>query len=518
MSEDRHRNSGERGGRTGSSRSNGGGQTSGGQGGGGQGRGGQGSGSRGGRSGGDRRPADAAVQPARRVAFDVIEAVRADDAYANLLLPTRIARARLNAADAALATELCYGTLRMQGYYDRVIQIASGRPVDQIDGPVLDVLRLGTHQLLSTRVATHAAVNESVALARLVGSRSATGFTNGVLRRISRTSAEEWQGEVADTAAGADDKRALLSSHPLWVVRALRQALSADGVSSEKIDAELDALLAADNVAPLVNLIAMPGRGDAIHAEADHPNLYSPVGLSIEGGDPHFALKDQEGILRVQDEGSQLVALALSRAVPIRVGERWLDLCAGPGGKSALLAVEAADGGALLVANEVVPVRAELVRKALAPIAGDVPVWELDGREIGEREPAAFDRILLDAPCTGLGALRRRPEARWRKTPRDVSELTVLQAQLLDAAVDALAPSGLLAYVTCSPHLAETRGIVADALRRHGARIRTIDTRSVVESVSRSPIELGSASESVQLWPHRHNTDAMFITIFERYA
>ena len=145
-------------------------------------------------------------------------------------------------------------------------------------------------------------------------------------------------------------------------------------------------------------------------------------------------------------------------------------------------------------------------------------MWEYDGRQIGEREPDRFDRILLDAPCTGLGALRRRPEARWRKTPRDVSELPLLQAQLLDSAIDALAPGGLLAYVTCYPHVAETRGIVADVMRRHGERIRTIDTRAIVQSVSLSPIELGSGSESVQLWPHRHNTDAMFITIFERHA
>ncbi len=448
------------------------------------------------------------VQPARRVAYDVISAVRESDAYANLLLPTRIARAGLSSADAGLATELTYGTLRMQGYYDRVISRAAGRPVDRIDPPILDVLRLGAHQLLSTRVAPHAAVNESVALARSVGSRSATGFTNGVLREIGRHSPEEWRQRILADAKNPDDELAALNSHPVWVVRALRRALEAEGRGDE-----LEELLAADNVAPRVNLIALPGLAEPPEEAA--PDRFSPPGFTAGGGDPQGLVEANDGRIRVQDEGSQLAALALSRSRPVLEGELWLDLCAGPGGKSALLAAEALDGGATLIANEVVPARAELVRRAVAPVPLDVEVWERDGTTVGETHPDTFDRILLDAPCTGLGALRRRPEARWRKTPRDVAELTVLQSQLLDAAVAALKPGGVLAYVTCSPHIAETRGVVADALSRHEA-LEALETAEVVQQLAVERLDLAGDSTKVQLWPHRHATDAMFIALLTK--
>jgi 16S rRNA (cytosine967-C5)-methyltransferase len=452
------------------------------------------------------------VQPARRVAYEVIAAVREDDAYANLLLPTRIQRAALNTADAALATELTYGTLRMQGFYDRVIAEAAGRSVTAIDPAILDVLRLGAHQLLATRVATHAAVNESVELARQVGSRSATGFTNGVLRAIAGVSADEWRERILADTTTPDDALAALYSHPVWVVRAFRQSLRQEGRENE-----LEELLAADNAAPRVNMVALPGLAEA-SSDLGTANDYAPTGFVLAGGDPHHLMKESAGRLRVQDEGSQLAALALSRARPVVEGERWLDLCAGPGGKAALLAAEALNGGATLVANEVVPARAQLVRAALAAVPADVPVWEMDGTWVGEDQPEAFDRILLDAPCTGLGALRRRPEARWRKVPKDVAELSDLQSALIHAALGALKPGGILAYVTCSPHIAETRGIVATARKAWGDKIVPLDTAAVLQSLAVHPLDLAGDPGSVQLWPHRHGTDAMFITLLQRQA
>ncbi|TFD60809.1 rRNA small subunit methyltransferase B [Cryobacterium sp. Hh7] len=456
-------------------------------------------------------PADF-VQPARRIAYEVIAAVRESDAYANLLLPTRIQRAALNTADAALATELTYGTLRMQGFYDRVIALAANRPVSAIDPAILDVLRLGAHQLLATRVATHAAVNESVSLAKQVGSRSATGFTNGVLRTISRSSAEEWRDLVLEGSVNADDRLAAEFSHPAWIVRAFRKALQAEGHESELSD-----LLAADNMAAKVNMVALPG----LATDADRERLgladeFSPVGFVLDSGDPYHLVTATEGRVRVQDEGSQIAALALSRARPIIPGERWLDLCAGPGGKAALLASEARAGGAVLVANELVPARATLVRTALTALPETVPVWEVDGTTIGRTHPDTFDRILLDAPCTGLGALRRRPEARWRKQPKDVADLAGLQSGLIDAALLALKPGGILAYVTCSPHTAETRAIVALAVRKAGGTVTALDTAAVVQSFSAANLDLPADTGSVQLWPHRHGTDAMFITLLQR--
>jgi 16S rRNA (cytosine967-C5)-methyltransferase len=452
------------------------------------------------------------IQPARRIALEVIMAVRESDAYANLLLPVRLERAKLSEADAGLATELTYGTLRRQGYYDAVIALAAGRTVDKIDPAILDVLRLACHQLLSMRVAQHAAVDESVSLAKTVGSNSATGFVNGVLRTITRSPAEGWRDQVLGNARNADERISLLYSHPVWIVRAFRSALAAEGR-----EAELDDLLEADNVAPRVSIAALPGYSVASELDA-YASPFSPVGATLDGGDPLKLAAVRAGRARVQDEGSQLAALALSRALPVMAGERWLDLCAGPGGKAALLAAEALAGGATLTANELVPARAELVRKALAVFGDDAPeVWEIDGTTVGDEHPAVFDRILLDAPCTGLGALRRRPEARWRKVPKDVAQLSGLQAALLDSALTALKPGGLLAYVTCSPHLAETKVIVEGAMKKWGTAIERIDTPAVVNSLASEPLDLPEASH-VQLWPHRHSTDAMFIQLISKVS
>ncbi|WIE74294.1 transcription antitermination factor NusB [Curtobacterium sp. MCSS17_007] len=512
----------------------------------------------------DRRPR---ATSARRVAFDVLRAVQVEDAYANLLLPTRIRRAGLSARDAAFATELTYGSIRMLGRYDAIVGVASGRRVDNIESDVLDVMRLGVHQLLGMRTPTHAAVSATVELAREVGARRATGFVNAVLRKVAARTDDEWDALITEGRSG-DALLATRWSHPSWVVSALRDALAA-----ERSRDELAALLAADNVAPRVQLVALPGLAtdedvrtattgattgpgddadplgpatatdgvpgtddetvdeDEDESEAETATAppvrapeadagpVSPVGIRGTAGDPARVPGVAAGRLRVQDEGSQLAALALTRSSPVRAGERWLDMCAGPGGKAALLAAEAAQGGATLLANELVPARAGLVRKALATVADQdvVSVVEGDGRRFGRPGDEPFDRILLDAPCTGLGALRRRPEARWRKQPEDVPELAALQAELLDAAVRALAPGGTLAYVTCSPHLAETRGQVDALMARHGDVLEQLDTAGVVRSVAARDPQVADGP-TVQLWPHRIGTDAMFVALFRRRA
>jgi 16S rRNA (cytosine967-C5)-methyltransferase len=443
------------------------------------------------------------IQPARRVAYQLLRAVERDDAYANLLLPSLIAEAGLSAADAGFATELAYGTLRRRGYYDRVLSLVIDRPLGRLDPEVLDALRLGAHQLLGMRTAAHAAVGESVDLVASAGKGSARGFVNGVLRTLSRTAPEDWHSRAIEGLTG-DALLAVEHAHPEWVVAAFHDALAADGRADE-----LESVLTADNDAPDVRLVALPGL--ATVAEAGEPGTVSPVGARSAGGDPARIPAVAEGRVRVQDEGSQLAALALSRARPVEPGERWLDLCAGPGGKAALLAAEAADAGAVLVANELVPARAGLVRGALRVFDPAPEVLEGDGTRFGAEHPREFDRILLDAPCTGLGALRRRPEARWRKSPADVADLTGLQAALLDAAVAALRPGGILAYVTCSPHVDETRAIVAAALERHDA-LEPLDTPAVLAGIATTDLDLPPGPHA-QLWPHRHGTDAMFIQL-----
>lgn len=448
----------------------------------------------------------------RRVAYDTIRAVHESDAYANLLLPTSISRADLSTSDAALATELTYGTLRRQGTYDAVIAIAADRGTIDIDPAVLDALRLGVHQLLSTRVASHAAVNESVELARSAGGRGAAGFVNAVLRRVSRDTPGDWMTRIADGARSDDEQLGLLFSHPVWVVRAFRRALAAEGRADE-----LEALLTADNASPRVTMAALPGLAEVPEEARRTP--FSPVGFRLAGGDPEGIIRESGGRIRVQDEGSQLAALALTRALPVREGERWLDLCAGPGGKTAMLAAEALAHGARLEANEISPARAGLVRKALEGVPLEVTVSEQDGRERTAETPETYDRILVDAPCTGLGALRRRPEARWRKAPADVPELTGLQRDLLSGAVSALTRGGIVAYVTCSPHLAETAGVVAEVRREWGAALEEVPAREVLTALADSDPALPPQADGTgraQLWPHRHNTDGMSISLLRR--
>ena len=458
------------------------------------------------------------ADPARLVAFEVLRAVSSEDAYANLVLPVRIRQHRLDKRDAGFATELAYGALRAQGTYDAILVKCVDRPLDQLDPAILDALRLGAHQLLAMRVPAHAALDQTVGLARAVIGAGPASLINAVLRRVSSRDLADW---TAQLTAGSDPvaAAAIAQSHPEWIVRALRQALAGHGRSVEEIGQLLD----ADNAAPVVNLVALPGLGDleeAFEAGAQPGGLVRDSAL-YSGGDVGRLDSVRKGTTRVQDAGSQLVARALAGAALRTEGpERWLDLCAGPGGKAALLAALAAEQGATLLANEPAAHRAELVRQALRPV--DHRVWEVrtgDGRDLGRLEPESFDRVLVDAPCTGLGALRRRPESRWRRRPADVAQLAPLQRELLDSAIAAVKPGGLVAYVTCSPHIAETTAVVTDALRRHpemepGDSAAALDDASLTGDLQAGRAE--GAGSTAQLWPHIHGTDAMFLSLLRK--
>ncbi|MBD9700408.1 rRNA small subunit methyltransferase B [Flavimobilis sp. GY10621] len=461
---------------------------------------------------------------AREVALEVLREVADADAYANLVLPPALRRARLDGRDAAFATELAYGTLRLQGRYDAILTRCTDRALTDVDPVVRDLLRLGAHQLLGMRVATHAAVSETVGLARVHAGTGPSRFVNAVLRRVSERSSQEWEEILASEAPDDDSRLAVLGSHPAWVVRALREALTAHGRDAT----EIEALLEANNAAARVTLVARPGLLDVTGLSeevADElgdrearivPARYAPTAAILQGGDPASIPAVRAGAAAVQDEGSQLVALALAAAPLDGRDERWLDLCAGPGGKAGLLASLAGERGARLLANEAQPHRARLVEQALRAVPADAVEGVVvgDGRTILERTEGGFDRVMVDAPCTGLGALRRRPESRWRREPSDVPALARLQRELLGAALDATRPGGLVAYVTCSPHLAETRLVVDDVLAGR-SDVERADAASALRSVALKEPELVPGTD-VQLWPHVHGTDAMHLTLLRR--
>jgi 16S rRNA (cytosine967-C5)-methyltransferase len=517
----------------------------------------------------------------------VLKAVREREAYANLLLPKLLADRGLTGRDAALATELAYGTLRGQGTYDAVLAACSDRPLDKLDPPVLDVLRLGTHQLLNTRVGAHAAVATSVDLAKSVIGPRVSGYVNAVLRRVATRDLAAWLDIAApDPATDADGYLATRYSHPRWIVAAYRDALgdAADGPpqatataaapdgaqipgpsfaapATDTPDAgpagdvapagegepgggaavtELEAALAAGNARPRVTMAAFPAgppRADVMPADAV-PGRWSPYAFTLRSGDPAALI---ESGAAVQDEGSQLAAIALSSAPVTPLAgqgdgqtERWLDLCAGPGGKSRLLYGLAQAPRATLTAVELHPHRAALVRDALTRAsrlaaarpapgepAGDGGTQGPLGTEFevvvadGTRPPwpaGTFDRVLVDAPCSGLGALRRRPEARWRKSAADLKDLTALQRDLLRSALESVRPGGVVAYVTCSPVQAETSGVVSGVVASMPG-VDILDAPGVLTGV---PGTRATDPRFAQLWPHRHGTDAIFIALLRR--
>ncbi|MET3952055.1 transcription antitermination factor NusB [Arthrobacter sp. UYEF36] len=469
------------------------------------------------------------ADPARLVAFEVLRAVAAEDAYANLVLPARIRHHGLDKRDAGFATELSYGALRGQGTYDAILARCVDRPLDQLDPAILDALRIGAHQLLAMRVPAHAALDQTVGLARAVIGAGPSALINAVLRKVSARTLEEWLDLLLSDETDETKKAAIRYAHPEWIVRALRQSLVAHG----RPVSEISDLLEADNAAPVVNLVALPGLGsldEALEGGATPGELVEGSALS-SGGDLGRLASVREGTTRVQDVGSQLVARAMA-AVNLgargtagnagpgteRTAERWLDMCAGPGGKAALLGALAREQGATLLANEPAAHRAKLVRQALAAVPHEV--WHVrtgDGREVGTEMPESFDRVLVDAPCTGLGALRRRPESRWRRTPKDLTDLGPLQRELLTSALAAVKPGGVVAYVTCSPHPAETTAVVSDVLRKRDD-LELLDAGAVLDSVSLTGHLDAGHELTAQLWPHVHRTDAMFLALIHKKA
>jgi 16S rRNA (cytosine967-C5)-methyltransferase len=469
----------------------------------------------------------------RRVAYDVLAAVDERDAYANLLLPALLRERGIEGRDAALATELTYGTLRGLQTYDAILDLCSDRPARDIDPPVREVLRLGTHQLLATRVASHAAVATSVDLAKdVVGMRPA-GFVNAVLRRVGTRELNGWLDIITpDRSADPVGYLAAAHSYPRWIVTAFRDALGEDAGGDL---AETEQTLRAGNVRPQTTLAAIPGISSPAEltspaAEtAPAPAPWSPYGVVMAGGDPAAIPAVAEGRAFVQDEASQLVALALAHA-PVDVagaldvgggaGQPWLDLCAGPGGKAALLAGLAgqAHPGTHLIGADLRPHRAALTGDHLRRLPSAAAV-AADGRR-GAWRPGAFARVLADVPCSGLGALRRRPEARWRKSPEDVEGLVPLQRDLLTAAIDSARPGGVVGYVTCSPHRAETEGVVRDVLAARDD-VSVLDAPAVLAGALGRPVpdvSRGPGGCYVQFWPHRHGTDALFLALLRRDA
>ena len=433
----------------------------------------------------------------RLLAYDVLHEVNRNAGYSNLLLPKALSQSSLDERDRAFATELVYGTLRMQGRHDWILGQASDRPWLDVDPALVDVARLGVHQLFEMRVPTHAAVSATVELGRKVLGESKAAFLNAILRKVSKKSLDEYVEEIS-MIKDDFERLEILYSHPQWIISAYMDQLGDLH--------EVEQLLIANNIAPRPTLVSWPGlstQADLVEVGAI-PTIYSPYGALFDGSPASLDLiiSRKAG---VQDEGSQLVADVFAQVSMNQ--NSWLDLCAGPGGKAALLSALAKTKGINFAANEISEVRAKLVRQVVQGAA----VTTIDAREIATTGKT-YGAILADVPCTGLGALRRRPEVRWRRTVADLKSLVVLQSEIIDAAISVLEPGGIFGYATCSPHLSETRIAVSETLKRH-PDMETVDVTPFLHPDLHSS---GVDRASMTLWTHRHNTDAMFLSVMRK--
>ena len=434
-------------------------------------------------------------EASRLLAFDLIVEVNRNAGYSNLLLPAALTASILDERDRNLVTELVYGTLRMQGKHDWVLSQVSDRPWNEVDAGIVDLARMGVHQIHEMRIPDHAAVSATVEVARKRLGESQASFVNALLRAVTRKSLEEWFAPL-ESIGDHVEKFAIQYSHPAWIISAYFDLLK----SWDLVELELR----SNNVPAIPTLVSWPGystQADLI-ALGGEPTTYSTLGVSLKGNPGKLELI-QHRLAGVQDEGSQLVATVFAAASG---GQQWLDLCAGPGGKAALLSSIARERNITFTGNEFSQPRADLVRK----VVHGARVWCGDGRDIAQHGES-FDAILIDAPCTGLGALRRRPEVRWRRTVADLRELTQLQLELIEAAIPVLNPEGILGYATCSPHLAETTVQVLDILKKH-PELEQVN----VEAYLPANLKDATRSGSLSLWTHKHGTDAMFLALFRK--
>ena len=387
----------------------------------------------------------------------------------------------------------------MQGKHDFAISLKADRPINELDEKIVDLLRLGIHQIFEMRVPIHAAVGETVEVARAVAGESKASYVNALLRSIS-ADLDLYEAVKTDEKLPAIEKLSILYSHPIWIINAYFDQLKDWNAVEE--------LLRINNMPVAPHIVAWPGKS-SVEEILQVGGEKLPIGtfsvLSDWLPNDYSAIKDKRA--GIQDMGSQLVAeifFATKNDSPLK----WLDLCAGPGGKAALLhnLLLTEKPNDSFLANEPTSHRADLV----ARVVPRNKVISFDGRDFqsfGEK----FDRILIDAPCSGLGALRRRPEARWRRSLNDLKELLPLQRDLIDSAYEMLNPGGIIGFATCSPLLAETKSQILDAKYRH-KDLEILDIAKFSPSGSTGVNPDGS----LQLWTHLDGSDSMFMALLQK--
>lgn len=423
---------------------------------------------------------------ARSIALDVIRRVTDEGAYSNLTLARTLERALLSQRDASFATELVYGTLRRLVTIDHELAPLVERPLETAPKGARAALRLGAYQLRYLRVPAHAAVSETVAL---VDQRH-RGFVNAVLRRLATVAPSVPEGP-------GDLEVSIRTGLAEWAVRELRRVLSSDDETEEAAAALAERAPLAIRANTCRSTVDELERAFAAAGVRSERGRVHPDSLVVESGAATALPGFEEGWFAVQDQASSFVV----RALDPQPGDRVLDVCAGPGGKTGHLACLIGDAGRS-VAADVSPSRLELVRGNVARLGLQTALVVQDGRRPAIR--GGFDRVLVDAPCSGIGSARRRPELLWRARKDELSSLARLQVGVATAAAGLLRPGGRLVYSVCTFPRAETDA-ACDAILR---RVPELE-----------PVEIAGPdgpADRVRLWPHRHGCDAMFVAAFRR--
>ncbi len=447
------------------------------------------------------RGAKPQVSPARRAAFDILRRVEAEGAYSSPLVAA-LSESNLSREDRALAQEITLGVLRWQKSLDYFIERYSRRKTASLDLPVLISLRMGLYQIRHlTRIPASAAVNESVNMVKASRARSAHGFVNAVLRNAVRH-ADDKAGDGIDTEI---ERVSIELSHPRWLIERWTAQLG---------EAEARELAAANNRHPhtafRVNtlkateadaLASLESRGVTLAR-----SVYVPGAFVVESGSAsEIQQAAARGLIYLQDEASQLV----SQLLDAKSGERVLDLCAAPGSKSSHLAA-LTENGALIVACDIHPHRLaqlgvtcdRLDARSVSPV-----VLDATGQLPFLAEARRFDRVLIDAPCSGTGTLSRNPEIKWRLAPDGPSRLAEVQLNLLNRATDVIIKGGRLVYSTCSVEAEENEGVITRFIAS-GAPFRIVEPDAHASLITPEGF--------VRTFPHRHETDGFFAAVLER--
>ena len=421
---------------------------------------------------------------ARALALEAIRRVVDDGGYSSLVVPAALSGSGLDARDRAFAAELTFGTLRRIRSLDWAIGRCASRPVERISPGALGALRLGAYQLLFMNVAKHAAVGETVGLASI----RERGFVNAVLRRLAEDPPPWPQGT-------AEQDLAVRTGVAPWMIRELRRLLDDRAEEAAAGFAERAWLCVRANTClrtadALSHAFRIAGR-DPLRSTLD------PDCLVLDGGDPVRLPGFEKGWFAVQDQASVLVV----RALDPQPGERVLDLCAAPGGKASFIACLVGEDGQV-VASDLHARRCALIRSGARRLGVHPLVLAQDATRPALLGP--FDRVLVDAPCSGIGSARRRPELLWRPRTEELTGLARLQVAIASSGADLLAPGGRLVYSVCTFPRAETTA-AADAILRHRP-----DLEPTVVPGPDGP------RERFRLWPHIHGCDGMFVAGFTK--